>query len=61
MSREELLQMLQEKGMDDDAIKALLKETLDTLDKDFFDHDRDEAEAEKEDAEAAGKLLGVEL
>ena len=60
MSREELLQMLQEKGMDDDAIKALLKDTLDTLDKDFFDHDRDEAEADA-DAEAAGKLLGVEL
>ncbi len=54
MSREELLQMLQEKGLDDNAIKALLK---DTLDADFADHD------EKEDAEAdeAGKLLGVDL
>jgi hypothetical protein len=57
MSREELLQMLQEKGLDDNAIKALLKDTLDTLDADFADHD------EKEDAEAdeAGKLLGVDL
>lgn len=59
--------MLQEKGLSDDEIKALLKETLDTLDKDFADHDRDEAEearedmAEDEDAKAAGELLGVEL
>lgn len=62
MSREELLAMLQEKGLNDDDIKALLKDTLDTLDKDFYDHDKDEEmkdeEAEKEDA---GKLLGVEL
>lgn len=64
MSREELLQMLQEKGLSDDDIKALLKDTLDTLDKDFADHDRDEKE--QEDAEAAeraeaSKYLGVNL
>lgn len=59
MSREELLAMLQEKGLSDDDIKALLKDTLDTLDHDFEEHDeKEEAEA---DAEAAGKLLGVEL
>ena len=39
MSREELLQMLQEKGMDDNAIKALLEETINTLNKDFADAD----------------------
>lgn len=58
MSKEELLQMLQEKGMDDDAIKALLQETLDTLGHDFEEHDEAEDKAE---AEAAGDLLGVEL
>ena len=54
MSREELLQMLQEKGMSDDEIKALLKETLDTLDKDFYD-------ADEKDKDKAADLLGVEL
>lgn len=62
MTREELLQMLQEKGLDDNAIKMLLKETLDTLDKDFVDHDEkvDEANEEAEKKEAS-KLLGVDL
>lgn len=54
MTREELLQMLQEKGMSDDEIKMLLEDTLNTLDKDFHDAD------EKEKAQAA-ELLGVEL
>lgn len=54
MSREELLNLLQERGLSDDDIKALLKDTLDTLDKDFADHD------DKEEEKAA-KLLGVEL
>lgn len=66
MSREELLQMLQEKGMDDNAIKALLEETLSTLGKDFEDHAKKEGEAAAEDAEAAekaeaSKYLGVNL
>ena len=62
MTREELLQLLQEKGLDDNAIKMLLKETLDTLDKDFADHDEkvDEADEEAEKKEAS-KLLGVNL
>ena len=38
MTREELLAMLQEKGMDDNAIKALLEETLSTLGRDFEEH-----------------------
>lgn len=54
MTREELLSLLQEKGLSDDEIKALLQETLDTLDKDFYDAD----EKEKEEA---SKLLGVEF
>lgn len=58
MTREELLKMLQDAGMDDDSIKALLKETLDTLDKDFEEHDEKQ---EAEDAAAAGELLGVEF
>lgn len=54
MSKEELLQLLQEKGLSDDEIAVLLKETLDTISKDDFDHD----EKEKEEA---SELLGVEL
>lgn len=57
MTREELLQLLQEKGLSDDEIKALLKETLDTLDKDFFDADK----KEDEEKDKAAELLGVEL
>ncbi len=62
MSREELLQMLQEKGLDDNAIKALLEETLNTLNKDFADHDEKEKEMDEaaEKAEAS-KYLGVNL
>lgn len=55
MAREELLQLLQEKGLSDDEIKALLQETLDTLSKDFADADE---EAEKKKAQ---ELLGVEF
>lgn len=58
MTREELLQLLQEKGLSDDEIKGLLKETLDTLDKDFYDHDKKEEDSEKD---KAAELLGVEL
>ena len=60
MSKEELLQMLQEKGMDDDAIKALLEEVLGTLNKDFEEHDEEQAD-EAAEAKEAGELLGVEL
>ena len=64
MSREELLQMLQEKGLSDDDIKALLKDTLDTLDRDFEEHDEKEENKEMdEEAEKAeaSKYLGVNL
>ena len=63
MTREELLAMLQDKGMDDNAIKALLEETLNTLGKDFEDHAKDEGEKEAEEKERAeaSKYLGVNL
>ena len=56
MSVEELLKELQDRGMSDDEIKTLLDETLKTLGKDEFDHDKDQDEKEE-----ASKLLGVEL
>lgn len=62
MSREELLQMLQEKGMDDNAIKALLEETISTLNKDFADaEEKQKAEAEANEKAEASKYLGVNL
>jgi len=57
MTKEELLQLLQEKGLSDDEIKALLEETLNTLDKDFYDADK----KEEDDKAKAAELLGVEL
>ncbi len=62
MTREELLQMLQEKGLDDNAIKALLEETLNTLNADFAEHDK-KVQEEQEMAEKAeaSKYLGVNL
>jgi len=57
MTREELLQLLQERGLSDDEIKALLEETLNTLSKDFADADK----KEDEEKDKAAELLGVEL
>ena len=54
MTVEELLKELQDRGMSDDDIKALLEQTLDTIGKDEFDHDKDESQK-------ASELLGVEL
>ena len=56
MNVEELLKELQDRGMNDDEIKALLEETLKTIGKDDFDHEKDVDEKEE-----ASKLLGVEL
>lgn len=63
MTREELLQLLQERGLSDDEIAALLKETLDTISKDDYDADKKEEEHLNEDDEKkkAADLLGVEL
>lgn len=60
MQVEELLAMLQEKGMDDNAIRALLSEAISTIDKDDVEHEEKEGKEDAERAEA-GKLLGVSL
>lgn len=67
MKVEELLAMLQEKGLDDNAIKELLKDALGTLDEDFREHDmKEEGEKSEEEVAAdekaeASKYLGVAL
>lgn len=67
MKVEELLAMLQEKGLDDNAIKELLKDALGTLDEDFKEHDmKEEGEKSEEEVAAdekaeASKYLGVAL
>ena len=60
MTVEELLAMLQEKGLNDDQIKGLLKDTMDALGRDFEEHDEKEG-AKDAEREEAGKLLGVSL
>jgi hypothetical protein len=60
MSREDLLKMLRDAGLDDEAIKGLLKDALDSLDMHMEDDGKVD-EKEKEDAEEAGRLLGVDL
>ena len=60
MQVEELLQMLQQKGMDDDQIKGLLQDAMDALNKDFVEHDEDNA-AEEAEKQEASRLLGVNL
>ena len=60
MSREDLLKMLRDAGLSDEDIHALLKDALDSLDM----HEEDDGikdEEEKDEAEEAGKLLGVDL
>lgn len=57
MSAEELLKMLRDGGLDDEAIKALLGDALASL-----EGPAEEAvPAEEDDAKAAGELLGVDL
>lgn len=60
MTVEELLAMLQEKGLNDDQIKGLLKDAMDALGHDFEEHDEKEGAEDAERAEAS-KLLGVSL
>lgn len=59
MSKEELLKMLLDAGLDDEAVKALLHDAL--ADLEAAPAEEAEEEAEKDDAEAAAKLLGVEF
>lgn len=61
MQVEELLALLQEKGLDDDQIKGLLKDAMDALNKDFEEHDEKEEGMEDAEREEAGRLLGVSL
>lgn len=58
MSPEELLKTLRDGGMDDDAVKKLLGDTLAMLDQDYAEHDKKDEEAERAQA---GQLLGVTL
>lgn len=55
MSKEELLQMLKEKGMEDAAIKTLLSDALSSLE------GEPKEPTEEEQKEEAGNLLGVAL
>ena len=58
MNPEELLKTLRDGGLDDDAIKKLLGDTLGMLDEAYANHDKeDEADERKQ----AGELLGVAL
>lgn len=58
MNPEELLKTLRDGGLDDDAIKKLLGDTLGMLDQAYAEHDaKDEADERKQ----AGELLGVAL
>jgi hypothetical protein len=58
MNPEELLKTLRDGGLDDDAIKKLLGDTLGMLDEAYAKHDEvDEADERKQ----AGELLGVAL
>ena len=61
MQVEELLQMLQEKGLDDDQIKGLLKDAMDALDKSFEEHDEKVKGEEDAERAEASRLLGVSL
>lgn len=60
MSKEELLKMLHDGGMDDEAIKGLLEEALAEVNGPAEEEEQKQ-DAEAEDAAAAGKLLGVEF
>ena len=60
MSKEELLKMLHDAGMDDEAIKGLLNEALAEVNGPANEEEQKQ-DAEAEDAAAAGKLLGVEF
>ena len=58
MSPEELLKMLKDGGLDDEAIKKLLSDALASLEGPAEDAAKEEEAAEKAEA---SELLGVEL
>jgi len=62
MKVEELLKMLRDAGMEDEAIKAFLSEALASLEGSAEDEAKKQAEeAEKAERDEASRLLGVEL
>ena len=60
MTKEELLDLLHEKGMDDAAIKALLGEIVKEMNPEEVKEEETAADEEAEKKEAS-KLLGVDL
>ena len=60
MSKEELLNLLHEKGLDDAAIKALLEEIVKDMNPEEVKEEDDAAKEEAEKKEAS-RLLGVDL
>ena len=62
MNPEELLKTLKDGGLDDDAIKKLLADTLGMLDAANVEEDKEDEKADEADERAqAGQLLGVAL
>lgn len=60
MTKEELLNLLHEKGLDDAAIKALLEEIVRDMNPQEVKEEETAADEEAEKKEAS-KLLGVDL
>lgn len=60
MTKEELLNLLHEKGLDDAAIKALLEEVINDMNPEEV-HEEDDAAKEEAEKQEASKLLGVDL
>ena len=60
MTKEELLNLLHEKGLDDAAIKALLDETIKAMNPEEV-QEEDIAAKEEAEKKEASKLLGVDL
>lgn len=58
MKPEDLVKLLKDGGLDDEAIKKLLKDVLASLDESLGEEEHEVEEHEKEEA---GKLLGVTL
>jgi hypothetical protein len=58
MKPEDLLKILKDNGMDDKAIKELLKGVLDSFDESLGEEEKEVKDHEKEEA---AKLLGVTL
>ena len=58
MKPEDLVKLLKDGGLDEEAIKKLLKDVLASLDESLGEEEHEVKEHEKEEA---GKLLGVTL